>query len=93
MQNRKSGTNVNAFIQTRKQDSVLLLPKEAIRNRDGASGVYLVENGILVWRKVELGSGNVTSTIALSGIKEGDQVALGPETNLKAGTTVEIAKP
>jgi HlyD family secretion protein len=87
------GTNVNAFIQTRKQDSVLLLPKEAIRNRDGASGVYLVENGILVWRKVELGSGNVTSTIALSGIKEGDQVALGPETNLKAGTTVEIAKP
>ncbi len=87
------GTNVNAFIQTRKQESALLLPKEAIRNRDGSSGVYLVENSTLVWRKVELGSGNVTSTIALSGVKEGDQVALGPEANLKAGATVEIAKP
>ncbi len=87
------GTNVNAFIQTRKQDSALLLPKEAIRNRDGASGVYVIENHILVWRKVELGSGNVTSVIALSGIKEGDQVALGPEAGLKAGATVEIAKP
>ena len=87
------GTNVNAFIQTRKQDSALLLPKEAIRNRDGVSGVYVIENSILAWRKVDLGSGNVTSSIALSGIKEGDQVALGPETNLKAGATVEIAKP
>ena len=87
------GTNVNAFIQTRKQESVLLLPKEAIRNREGASGVYVIENNVLVWRKVELGSGNVTSTIVLSGIKEGDQVALGPEANLKAGATVEIAKP
>jgi HlyD family secretion protein len=87
------GTNVNAFIQTRKQESVLLLPKEAIRNRDGATGVYVIENRILVWRKVELGSSNVTSSIALSGIKEGDQIALGPETNLKAGATVEIAKP
>ncbi len=87
------GTNVNAFIQTRKQDSVLLIPKEAIRTRDGASGVYLIENNALVWRKVELGSGNVTSVIALSGLKEGDQLALGPETNLKDGARVEIAKP
>ncbi len=87
------GTNVNATIQTRKQDSVLLVAKEAIRNRDGSQGVFVVGNSILEWRKVELGSGNVTSSIVLSGIKEGDIVALGPEANLKSGVRVEIAKP
>lgn len=87
------GTNVNATIQTRKQDSVLLVAKEAIRSRDGSQGVFLVENSILEWRKVELGSGNVTSSIVLSGIKEGDIVALGPEANLKTGAKVQIAKP
>lgn len=87
------GTNVNATIQTRKQDSVLLVAKEAIRSRDGSQGVFLVENSTLEWRKVELGSGNVTSSIVLSGIKEGDIVALGPETILKPGAKVQIAKP
>ena len=87
------GTNINASIQARKQDAVLLVPKEAIRNREGSSGVYVIENGTLAWRKVELGNGNPTNSIVLSGLKEGDLVALGPETALKAGSKVEISKP
>lgn len=87
------GTNVNAFIETRKLEGVLLLPKEAIRERDGASGVYLIENRKLVWRKVELGSSNVTRTIVKSGLKAGDVVALGPESNLKEGATVDPSLP
>ena len=87
------GTNVNAIIQTRKQDSVLLLPKEAIRLRETKSGVYLVQNGQLTWRKIDLGAGNVTNSIVLSGLSEGDLVALGPESSLKEGAKVEIDKP
>ena len=86
------GTNVNATIQTRKQDSVLLVPKEAIRNREGTQGVFIVENNVLAWRAVELGPGNVTSSIIVSGLKEGDTVALGPESALKAGAKIEAAK-
>lgn len=86
------GTNVNATIQTRKQDSVLLVAKEAIRIREGVQGVFIVENNILAWRKVELGSGNVTSAIVVSGLKEGDIVALGPEAGLKAGAKIEVAR-
>jgi len=87
------GTNVNAIIQTRKQDSVLLLPKEAIRLRETKSGVYLVQNGQLTWRTIDLGAGNVTNSIVLSGLSEGDLVALGPESSLKEGAKVEIDKP
>jgi HlyD family secretion protein len=87
------GTNVNAFIETRKLEGVLLLPKEGIRERDGSSGVYLIENRKLVWRKVELGSSNVTRTIVKSGLKAGDVVALGPESNLKEGATVDPSLP
>jgi HlyD family secretion protein len=82
------GTNVNAFIQTRKLESVLLAPKEAIRTPDGATGVYLIENGTLTWRKIETGPGSVSSTVVLSGLKAGDLVALGPETQLKPGAKV-----
>jgi len=87
------GTNVNALIEIRKLPSVLLAPKEAIREKQGAQGVYVFENGILTWRKVELGPANVTRVVVLSGLKQGDVVALGPETNLKAGAKAEAILP
>ena len=79
------GTNVNVIVQIRKQEGVLLVPKEAVRNRDGL-GVFILENGILAWKKVEVAGGNITSSIVVSGLKEGDVVALGPEAVLKPGT-------
>lgn len=79
------GTNVNVIVQIRKQEGVLLVPKEAVRNRDGI-GVFILENGTLAWRKVEVAGGNITSSIVVSGLKEGDVVALGPEAVLKPGT-------
>ncbi|WP_031498544.1 efflux RND transporter periplasmic adaptor subunit [Bryobacter aggregatus] len=83
------GTNVNVTVQTRKQEGVLLVPKEAIRNRDGEAGVWVVQNGALHWKKVETGAGNITNAIVLQGLQEGEVVVLGPETNLKAGAKVK----
>lgn len=83
------GTNVNAFIETRKLPAALLIPKEAIREREGASGVYTIENGSLAWRKIQTGPANVTRAVVVSGLKEGEIVALGPEASLKAGAKVE----
>lgn len=83
------GTNVNAFIQTRKLDSVLLAPKEAIRSQQGTTGVYVVENDILVWKKIETGPSNVTNAVVLSGLNAGDLIALGPDTQLKPGARVK----
>ncbi len=79
------GTNVNVIVQIRKQEGVLLVPKEAVRTRDGV-GVFILENGTLAWKKVEVAGGNITSSIVVSGLKEGDVVALGPEAALKPGT-------
>lgn len=87
------GTNVNVRILTKKADSVLLTPKEAIRRKEGITGVYVIENGQLGWRPVTLGAGNVTSVVVTSGLRAGEVVALGPETNLKAGTKVKISLP
>lgn len=87
------GTNVNAFIQTRKTANVLLVPKEGIRTVNGATGVFTIENGIVAWHKVEVGSSNITSSVITSGIKEGDLVALGPETALKPGSKVAPILP
>jgi len=35
----------------------------------------------------------VTRVVVLSGLKQGDVVALGPETNLKAGAKAEAILP
>ena len=78
------GTNVNVIVQIRKQEGVLLVPKEAVRTRDGV-GVFILENETLAWRKVEVTGGNIRSSIVVSGLKEGDVVALGPEAVLKPG--------
>jgi HlyD family secretion protein len=82
------GTNINATIETKRESGVLLLPKEALRTRDNRTGVYRIENNALAWRDVQTGPGNVTAVKVLSGLQEGDVVALGPDTNLKPGAKV-----
>ncbi len=87
------GTNVNVRILTRKQDAVLLVPKEAVRQRNGSTGVFVIEDNVLVWRPVELAQGNVTSVVVRSGLKQGELIALGPESNLKPGAKVTANLP
>jgi len=85
------GTNVNASIRTRNQTGALLIAKEAMRVKDGIAGVFVVEEGLLVWKKVEFGSSNNTHVVVTSGLTEGEQVVIGPEAGLKAGAKVRSA--
>lgn len=84
------GTNVNAAIRTKNEAGALLVAKEAMRVKDGVAGVYLVEGGILVWRKVEFGASNITHVVAREGLKEGEAVVMGPEAGLKVGGKVRV---
>ena len=81
--------NINAEIQAAVVPDALVLPKETIRRQGAESGVFLLENDHVVWRKVALGVSSYTKSQVLSGLKEADAVALPSEKVLKNGTRVE----
>lgn len=84
------GTNVNIKVLTRQQTGALLIPKEALRQLNGATGAYKVVDGKLQFVKLTLGTSNVTAAVVTGGLSEGDTIVLGPDAGLKDGLPVEV---
>ncbi len=86
----KPGYNVNVSIQTAEHAGILLLPSDAVADRDGKKVVFVEANGAAVEREVKLGISGDTQVEAMSGVNEGDKVVLDPSPNLKQGDQVKI---
>lgn len=82
-------SNVTAEIQATQAPDTLVLPKEVIRREGSDTGVYLLAGDRVRWRKVSLGIASYTKTQILSGLNQGDAVALPSERTLKDGLRVE----
>jgi HlyD family secretion protein len=81
--------NINAEIQAIVVEKALALPKEAIRREGSETGVFLLQGDRVVWRKVGVGVSSYTKSQILSGLSDGDAVALPTEKPLKNGSKVE----
>jgi HlyD family secretion protein len=81
--------NINAEIQATVVEKALALPKEAIRREGSETGVYLLQGDRVVWRKVGVGVSSYTKSQILSGLSDGEAVALPSEKPLKNGNKVE----
>ena len=57
----------------------LLIPREAVQEKDGKSLVYVKQGDALASREVEIGAYGTTEVSILSGLSEGEQVALQPQ--------------
>jgi len=68
------------------EKQVLMVPQEGIVYRSEVTAVYVVaDDGLINFRHVRLGSSNNGSQVILSGLVEGERVALEP---IKAGIAV-----
>jgi HlyD family secretion protein len=83
--------NVDAEIRTAVVENALLIPREALRH--DASGDYVLRlNGDVVERRnVTTGAFSVTLVQIVSGLADGDAVALPAESPIKPGDTVSPA--
>jgi multidrug resistance efflux pump len=54
----------------------LIIPRSAIATRDGETVVWVRQGGQFVERKIELGGGNFVESAVVSGLNEGDAVAV-----------------
>jgi HlyD family secretion protein len=85
--------NINADIEAMAAPNAFTLPKEAIRHQGSETGVLLLQGDRVEWRKVSLGVSSYTRSQVLSGLAEGDAVALPTEKPIKSGTKVDPVFP
>ena len=85
-------TNVTVTVTESQRNNVLSLPREALHTEGMNDYVYRIVDGHLVKTAVQVGLTNLTRFEILSGLKEGDEVALGStsEAELSDGLRVKV---
>lgn len=76
-ENLLPNTNVRVTVVVANEGKALNIPREALHTDRGRSYVYRVVNGTLRRTQVTVGNLNLTQVEILTGLKEGDEVALG----------------
>jgi HlyD family secretion protein len=94
--NEQSGllpnTNVNARIRTGGRENSLAISRAAVRTEGNAHYVFVVDQGRLEKREVNVGISNATDYEILSGIAERDVIAMPGASELQDGIAVTIAE-
>jgi len=86
----KPGYNVNVAIMTNERNGVVLVPSDAVTDRQGKQVVFVVENGEVKQREVNIGLEGETQVEVKLGIKDGETVLLSPDPTLKEGDKVKV---
>jgi HlyD family secretion protein len=82
----RPGMTVAVMIEVSRLENVLLVPNRAVRSIEGSRVVYVMQAGIPVPVKVELGASNdVLSEVRGGDLKDGDLVVLNPPSLLFSG--------
>ena len=66
----------------------VLLPPEALTQREGTNSVFVVTDGHAQLRTVKLGADVGKSRLVTEGLKAGETVVVSPPAELKSGSTV-----
>jgi HlyD family secretion protein len=85
-------TNVRITVTVANEGSALNIPREALHTEAGQAYVYRVENGVLHRVTVKIGNLNLTQVEILSGLKEGNVVALGSTNGQPIGDHLPVVE-
>jgi hypothetical protein len=85
----RPGMTVEAIVSLAKFERALVLPRSAIRIREGGSGVYIVENNVAHWRSVSIAQAQGKQVRIVSGLKGGERVIITPDPRLEDGIRVQ----
>lgn len=88
----KANMSVNVDIVTRKDNNALIIPREALVSKDDSSMVYKIDKGRAREARIEIGIRSYSSVEAISGINEGDSVAVSNVSKLKDKGRIKIER-
>jgi HlyD family secretion protein len=87
-------TNVNVRINSKERTNVVAVPRGAVESESGQKFVFLVREGVgkstLEKRLIQVGIADATNYEVVSGLKEGDVVALPGDIDFKDGMSVRV---
>jgi len=86
----RTGYTVDLTITTVDMENALVVPYEAVVEKDGKHKVYVVNNDIAREKTVETGLDSELYTEIKSGLKEGDTVVVSPGDFLIDGARVSV---
>jgi len=82
----KPGMTAAANIVVKQLNNVVLVPNGAVRLVNGARVIYILQNGKLTQKIVQLGESSDTMSVLAGGdIKEGDSIVLNPPAQFQGG--------
>ena len=85
------GVEATNKIHAEKAENTLVLPFEYILTDEIGDFVYIVDNGVVARRDVELGITTSTDAEVLSGLNEGDEIITSDASFLSEGMAVTVA--
>jgi HlyD family secretion protein len=88
----KPGTKVQILLTEEKDEVVITVPTLSVVREGGETSVFVLVGDIAEKRKVQLGRLNETLQEVLSGIKEGEQLIVSGQNQLKDKEKVQLAK-
>jgi HlyD family secretion protein len=90
-QNLGVGYRVRVRVSTAEKPDALVIPRSALfRAADGGWQVYAIRNHRVSLQDVQVGLMNDEAAEIASGLSEGEQVVLAPESNLEHGARVTV---
>jgi HlyD family secretion protein len=82
--------SVNVRIRVAQRTNVLLVPRGAVRGEGSDRYVFLVENGRLKRQAIQVGTASLTEYEVVSGIGEGQHVAVSADVEMQDGMPVQV---
>lgn len=86
----KVNMSVNVDVVTDKKDDALLVPREALVSKDDISTVFIVKRNRVYQTKIDIGLRSYASVEAISGVSEGNLVAVTNVSKLKDRGRIKI---
>lgn len=87
-------TNVNVRINSKERLNVVGVPRGAVESQSGQKFVFVVKQGVgnstIEKRRIQVGIADATNYEVISGLKEGEVVALPGDVDLKDGMSVRV---
>ena len=87
----RPGMFAEVKITAQEEANAVLVPKEAVVDRNGKSVAFVIGDGKAVMRELKLGLSDDTQVQAMSGVAVGESVAVAGQASLNDGDTIRIA--
>lgn len=78
----RPGMAVAVGIELSRTENALVVPRQAVRERAGDPGVYVLDAGVARWRPVRTGAAQGDRVVVLSGLQAGDELIATPHPQL-----------